>query len=391
MNQGKYIFSQIVEFLPRYEFDKLVGKYSGQKGVRNFSCRDQFLALMFGQLTNLKSLRGIVVSLNAHARQLYHLGFRTNKFILSTITRANERRDWKIYRDLARLLISKARELYVNDIELDINLKGTPYILDSTVIELCLSMFRWAKFERTTAAVKIHTQLDLLANIPSFFRITTAKVADVNFMDDIEIEEKAYYIMDRGYYDFGRLHKIHSQKAWFVIRSRKDLSFTRLYSRKVDKTIGLRCDQVIKFRRFYGKKVYPEKLRRIKYHDQEKDKYYTYLTNNFDLKAIDIAELYKQRWKIELFFKWIKQHLHINVFWGCSFNAVKTQICIAISTFLLVAIMKKQMKINRNLHEILQILSVTQFERTPLNTLISKSSLQIFNEQDDKQRRLVGI
>jgi len=384
MNNGKYIFPQIIDFITKYEFDKCVNKYNGNKKVRKLTCRDQFLAMMFGQLGNIKSLSGIVLCLNVHQKQLFHLGFRSKKFTLSTLTRANENRDWRIYQDFANLLIDKARELYTNDNDFKIDLDGTPYALDSTVIELCLSMFKWAKFEKTTSAVKVHTQLDLRGNIPSFFLITEAKVHDVNFMDDIEIEENAYYIMDRGYYDFGRLYKIHSKKAWLVIRSRKYLSFVRLYSRKVDTSIGLRCDQVIRFKRFYGKKAYPDKLRRIKYYDEEKDKYYTYLTNNFDLKAIDITELYKQRWQIELFFKWMKQHLHINTFWGTSKNAVKIQICIAISTFLIVAIMKRKLKINYNLYEILQILSVSLFEKTPINTLLSEIDLQTIEEQAQK-------
>ena len=254
MNNGKYIFPQIIDFITKYEFDKCVNKYNGNKKVRKLTCHDQFLAMMFGQLGNIKSLSGIVICLNAHGKQLFHLGFRSKRFILSTLTRVNENRDWRIYQDFANLLIDKTRKLYTNDNDFKIDLDGTPYALDSTVIELCLSLFKWAKFEKTTSAVKVHTQLDLRGNIPSFFLITEAKVHDVNFMDDIEIEKNAYYIMDRGYYDFGRLYKIHSKKASFIIRSRKYLSFIRLYSRKVDKSIGLRCDQVIRFKRFYGKK-----------------------------------------------------------------------------------------------------------------------------------------
>ena len=343
MYQGKYIFAQIVEFLPRHEFDKCVKHYNGNRKVRRLSCHDQFLSLVFGQLTNLKSLRSIVICLNAHAKKLYHLGFKTDKLILSTITRANENRDWRIYQDLAQLLIKKARKLHVNDNDFDIDLEGALYVLDSTVIELCLSLFKWAYFEKEQAAIRIHAQLDLRANIPSFFLITTAKVHDANILDIINFEEGAYYIMDRGYIDFARLYQIHKQKAFFIIRAKASLSFQRLYSRPVDKTAGLRCDQIIKLKHFYSKKDYPEKLRRVKYYDEETDKYYVYLTNNFDLDANIIADLYKHRWQIELFFKWIKQHLHINIFWGCSKNAVKTQICIAIRTFLIVAIMKKQL------------------------------------------------
>lgn len=384
MYQGKFIFAQIVEFVPRYLFDQCVKRYKGNSKVRKLNCRDQFLAMMFGQLTNLSSLRGVVICLNAHPRQLYHLGFKTNKFILSTLSRANENRDWRIYRDLAQLLIDKARKLYVDDNDFNLDLEGTPYILDSTIIELCLSVFRWAKFEKTTAAIKIHAQLDLRANIPSFFLITTAKIHDVNILDTLAIEAKAYYIMDRAYVDFARLYSIHCQSAFFVIRAKASLSFTRLYSRKVDKTTGLRCDQIIKLKHFYSRQDYPEKLRRVKYYDAETNRYYVYLTNNFDLDAKTIADLYKHRWQIELFFKWLKQHLSIEVFWGCSTNVVKTQICIAICTFLTVAIMKKQLQINRSLHEILQILSVSLFEKTPVNTLLSGFDLQTFEEQAQK-------
>lgn len=391
MHQGKYIFSQIIEFVPRYGFDKFVAKHKGDKKIRNLNCRDQLLSMIFGQLGNLKSLSGITLCLNAHSKQLYHLGFKTNKFILSTLTRANENRDWRIYRDFANLLIDKTRKLYINDNDFKIDLDGTPYALDSTIIEMCLSLFPWANFEKGHSAIKIHTQLDLRGNIPSFFLITEAKVHDVNLLDILQFEEGAYYIMDRGYYDFERLYQIHKQKAFFIIRAKKSISATRLYSKKINKSTGLRCDQTIKLNHFYSKKYYPDKLRRVKYYDEETDRYYIYLTNNFDLDAIVIADLYKHRWQIELFFKWIKQHLHINTFWGTSMNAVKTQICIAISTFLIVAIMKKQMKINRNLYEILQILSVSLFDKIPLDKLILEVDLQNFEEYPQKQANLWGF
>jgi len=389
MNQGKYIFPQIINFIIQYEFDQCVKRYNGNKKIRKLSCRDQFLAMMFGQLGNLKSLSGIVVCLNAHQKQLFHLGFRIKKLTLSTLTRANENRDWKIYRDFANLLINKARKLYINDNDFKIDLDGTPYALDSTVIEMCLNLFPWANFEKGHSAIKIHTQLDLRGNIPSFFLITEAKVHDVNLLDVLDFEEGAYYIMDRGYYDFERLYQIHQKKSYFIIRAKKSISATRLYSKKVDKETGLRCDQIIRLNHFYSKKYYPEKLRRVKYYDALTDRHYVYLTNNFKLEAITIADLYKHRWQIELFFKWIKQHLHIKAFWGTSRNAVKTQICIAISTFLLVAIMKKRMNINRNLYEILQILSVTLFEKTHINTLLSEFDLQTF--EDQAQKRLFSL
>jgi len=385
MNQGKYIFKQITEFITQYEFDQCVNRYQGNNKIRKLTCRDQFLAMMFGQLVNIRSLTGIVLCLNAHREKLYHLGFRIKKFTLSTLTRANENRDWKMYLDLTELLIKRARKLYVNDNHFDSEIDGSIYALDSTVIELCLTNFKWAYFELGKSAVKIHTQLDLKGNIPTFFVITEAKVHDVNFLDILEFEADAFYIMDRGYFDFERLFKINSAKAFFVIRAKKSISWERLYSHKVDKSLGLRCDQIIKLKSFYAKKHYPEKLRRVKFYDKETDRYYVYLTNNFKLKAKTISDLYKNRWQIELFFKWIKQHLRIEIFWGHSSNAVKIQICIAICTFLLVAILKKELKIERNLYEILQILSVSQFEKMPINTLVSESDLQILDDQLQKQ------
>ncbi|MCK5510647.1 IS4 family transposase [Candidatus Parcubacteria bacterium] len=389
MHQGKYVFAQIIDFIPRREFNQFVKKYQGDKKIRSLNCRDQLLSMMFGQLGNLKSLSGMTLCLNAHQKQLYHLGFKTNKIVLSTLTRANENRDWRICRDFTNLLIDKTRKLYINDNDFKIDLDGTPYAIDSTIIEMCLSLFKWANFEKGHSAIKIHTQLDLRGNIPSFFLITEAKIHDVNLLDVLEYEEGAYYIMDRGYYDFARLYKIHKQKLFFIIRAKKSISWKRLYSKKVDKATGLRCDQIIKLNNFYSKKHYPDKLRRVKYYDDKTNKCYVYLTNNFNLDAIVIADLYKHRWQIELFFKWIKQHLHINTFWGTSKNAVKTQICIAISAFLLVAIMKMKMNINRSIYEILQILSVSLFEKTPINTLLSEFDLQNF--EDHAQKRLFSL
>ena len=384
MFQGQYIFSQIIEFIPRREFDKFVKLYNGNQRIRNLDCRDQLLAMIFGQLTNLRSLRGIVLCLNAHTNLLYHIGFKTSNFTLSTLSRANENRDFRIYQDLAQLLIKKARKLYINDNDFKIELDGAVYALDSTVIDLCLATFKWARFEQNKSAVKIHTQLDLRGNIPSFFWITEGRKHDVNFLDVLEFEAGAFYIMDRGYFDFTRLYKINSAQAFFVIRARSDLSFKRMYSAKVDKSTGLYLDQTIKLKRYYPRKNYPEKLRRIKYYDEETSQHYTYLTNNFEIDAKKVADLYKRRWQIELFFKWIKQHLYIQVFWGTSANAVKTQICIAISTFLIIAIMKKQMGIDRNLYEILQILSVCQFEKTLINTVLSEVDPQTFDDRIQK-------
>ena len=391
MYQGKYIFAQIIEFITQYEFDKCVKRYDGDNRIRSLGCRDQFLALAFGQLTNLRSLRGIVLCLNAHSNILYHLGFKINSFTLSTLARANENRDWRIYRDLAEILIERARKLYANDNDFKIELDGAVYALDSTVIELCLATFKWAYFELGKSAVKIHAQLDLRGNIPSFFLITQAKTHDINFLDILEFEAGAFYVMDRGYFDFERLWKINQAEAYFVIRAKKSISYARMYSREVDKSIGLRSDQTIKLKHFYSKKHYPEKLRRVKYYDAEINRYYVYLTNNFKLDAKIVADLYRHRWQIELFFKWIKQHLKIEVFWGYSANAVKTQICVALCAFLLVAIMKKKLDINRNLYEILQILSVSQFEKTPANIMLSEVELQNLNEQAEKQLMLFNL
>ena len=391
MNQGKYIFAQIIEFIAQYDFDKCVKRYGGNNRVRNLSCRDQFLALAFGQLTNLRSLRGIVLCLNAHSNLLYHLGFKIDNFMLSTLARANENRDWQIYRDLAQILIELARKLYINDNDFKIELDGAVYALDSTVIELCLATFKWTYFELGKSAVKIHMQLDLRGNIPSFFLITQAKTHDINFLDVLEFEAGAFYVMDRGYFDFERLWKINQAKAYFIIRAKSSISWERIYSRKVNRSTGLRCDQIIRLKNFYSRKHYPEKLRRVKYYDAATNRHYVYLTNNFKIDAKIIADLYKHRWQIELFFKWIKQHLKIEVFWGYSANAVKTQICIALCAFLLVAIMKKKLGIKRNLYEILQILSVSQFEKTPVDIILSKTELQNFNEQAKKQLTLFNF
>lgn len=385
MNIDRYIFSQITDFVPSYEFGTFVKKYRGDKSIRRLTCRDQFFALMFGQLTGLQSLRGITICLNAHKNQLYHLGFRSKYFTLSTLSRANQFRDWRIWKDFTEHLILKARKLYEKDNDFSIELKNSVYALDSTIIDLCLATFKWAYFELQKSAVKIHTQLDLKGNIPSFFLITKAKVHDVNFLDQLEFEREAIYIMDRGYFDFERLHVIHEQGSYFVIRSKESLSFQRIYSHEIDKNTGLRCDQTIHLKHFYARKRYPEELRRIKYYDKETDTYYVYLTNNFKISAQTVADLYRHRWQIELFFKWMKQHLKIQVFWGYSFNAVKTQICIAISTFLLVAIMKKELEIKSDLYEILQILSVAQFEKTALTSLLNDTTLQR-NEYDLQER-----
>jgi transposase len=387
MNQGKYVFSQIMEFAPYYQFNKCVKKYKGHYRTRNFTCWDQFLAMSFGQLSYRESLRDVVVCLRAQKSKLYHLGF-SSLIAKTTLARANEKKDWRIYRDFAQILIGQARRLYIDDKEFNLDLDGTCYVVDSSTIELCLNVYKWARLIKTRAAVRLHLQMDLKGNIPAFFHITSGKVHDINFLDIIDIEPGAYYIMDRGYIDFKRLNRIHRAGAFFIVRAKSNFAFKRLYSRRVDKSTGLRCDQTVRLSNYYAAKDYPDKLRRIKYFDKETNKYFVFLTNDFNIEAEIITELYRNRWQIELFFKWIKQHLKIKSFWGYSANAVKTQICIAICVYLMVAIVKKKLNIDRNLYEILQILSVSLFDKTPLDKLISEVELQVFEEQSQKQQCL---
>jgi hypothetical protein len=380
MNQGKYVFSQVMEFVPYYQFLKCVERYQGHHRVRRFTCWEQFLAMSFGQLTYLDSLRSVVVCLRAQRAKLYHLGFRS-VITKTTLARVNEQRDWRIYRDFAQVLIQETRRFYVGDKEFNLDLDGTAYVIDSTTIELCLSVFQWAKFVKTKAAVKLHLLMGLQGNIPTFFHISGGKTHDVNFLDMLDYELGAYYIMDRGYLDYERLYKIHQAGAFFVTRAKVNTAFKRLYSNPVDKLAGIRCDQVIRLTGYQALKKFPDKLRRIKYFDKETNKYYIFLTNDFNIDAQTVADLYKHRWQIELFFKWIKQHLKIKAFWGYSANAVKTQICIAICTYLIVAIMKKKLNLDRNLYEILQILNVSVFDKTPVNTLLSEFNLQTIEGQ----------
>lgn len=387
MNQGKYVLSQLMEFVPRYEFNKCVARYRGNRKVRSFSCWDQFLAMVFGQLSYQESLRSIAVCIRSQKEKSYHLGF-SSLVAKTTLARANERRDWRIYRDLAEILISDARKLYSDDKEFDLDLAGAYYVIDSTTIELCLNVFRWAKLKTVRAAIKLNTQLDLKGNLPVFFSITSGKEPDVKFLDILEIENGAYYIMDRGYLDFKRLFAINERGAFFVTRAKNNLAFKRIYSNKVDKKTGLRCDQVIRLSNYYAREKYPEKLRRIKYFDEETKRHYVFLTNDFNIPAITVANLYKHRWQVELFYKWIKQHLRIQTFWGYSANAVKTQICIAICAYLVAAIAKKRLKTERNLYEILQILHVSLFLKMPLVKLFSEFDLQKLDDQSPKERCL---
>jgi hypothetical protein len=370
MNSGKTVFSQLIDFLPSYEFRRCVDRYQGNYKVKNFSCWDQFLCLAFAQLTYRESLRDIETCLRAAGEKLYHMGIRA-KVSRNTLAHANEIRDWRIYHDFARVLIKQARELHQND-PLKVQLDQTAYALDSTVIDLCLSLFPWAKFRKRKGAVKLHTLLDLRASIPTTVIVTTGAVHDVNIMDELFWEPGSIYVMDRGYVDFSRLFRIHQDSAFFVTRAKKNFRFQRLYSHPVDKTTGLRCDQTVSLCGIHVKKDYPDKLRRIRYFDQPTNHSLVFLSNNFTLPALTIAQLYRCRWQVELFFKWIKQHLRIKAFYGTSDNAVKTQIWTAISIYVLVAIVKKRLNLDHSLYTILQILSVTILEKTPLLQVLSQ-------------------
>jgi hypothetical protein len=364
MNQGKSIFSQIMDFLPKHKFRQCVNRYGGNYRVRSFTCFDQFMCMAFAQLTYRESLRDIECCLRAMKEKLYHMGIR-GKVSRSTIAYANENRDWRIYCDFAQILIDQARQLYAND-DFGLQLGETVYALDATIIDLCLSVFPWARYRKTKGAIKLHTLLDLKGNIPSFIAITQGRVHEVNILDELIPEAGAIYILDRGYLDFERLYTLHQCCCFFVLRARANTSLRRIYSMPVDKSCGLRCDQIVVPTGFYLRKNYPEKLRRVVFVDEDKDIRLNLLTNQMTLPALTIAELYRCRWQVELFFKWIKQHLRINAFYGTSENAVKTQIWIAISVYVLVAIIKKQLKLDLSLYTILQIFSITLFEKMPI-------------------------
>jgi len=369
MFTGKLVFAQTIDHLPLHTLRRCILRYEGNHHIKSFSCQDQYRCMAFAQLTYRESLRDIEACLRAQDNKRYHMGIRA-KVSRSTLAEANEKRDWRIYADFAQSLIQIARRLYIND-SFGIDLNNTVYALDSTTIDLCLSVFPWAHFRRAKAAIKLHTLLDLRGNIPTFIHVSTGKLHDVNLLDTLLPEVGAFYIMDRAYLDFERLHLLTLASAFFVIRAKSNLKFRRLYSQPIDKSIGLRCDQTGVLTGFYSSQHYPDKLRRIKFHDPETDKTLIFLTNNFSLPAITIAELYKCRWQVELFFKWIKQHLRIKSFFGTSENAVKTQIWIAVSVYVLVAIIKKRHSCEASLYTILQILSLTLFERTPLIQLLT--------------------
>ena len=385
MNIGRTVFAQLMEFFPSCEFRKCVERYDGNHKVKSFTCLEQFLCMAFAQLTYRESLRDIEACLRGAKPKLYHMGIRS-KVSRNTIAHANETRDWRIYADFAQVLIKIARELYAEE-DFGLELDQTVYAFDSTILDLCLSVFPWARFRTGKAGIKLHTLLDLKGNIPVIIRITPAIIHDVNILDDLLFEAGAIYIFDRGYVDFVRLYRIHQSRAFFLSRAKSNFVFKRLYSQAVDKSTGIRTDQVIMVAGFYPLKDYPAKLRRIRYYDATTKKRLVFLTNNFDLPAITIAQLCKCRWQVELFFKWIKQHLRIKAFYGTTENAVKAQIWIAISIYVLVAIVKKRLKLDRSLYTILQILSVSLFEKTPILQVLSADDYE--NDTPDNDNQLI--
>ena len=383
MNTGKLVFSQVIDHLPLYTFQRCVKRYQGNHKIKTFTCMDQYLCMAFAQLTFRESLRDIEVCLRAQNKKLYHMGIR-GLVSRNTLANANKVRNWKIYADFAQRLISIARRLYLDD-AFNLELENTAYALDASTIDLCLSVFPWAQFRKTKAAIKLHTLLDLRGNIPTFIHITDGKVHDVNILDILVTEPGSFYVMDRGYLDFSRLYTMHLNNAYFVIRAKSNTKIRRLYSHPVDKDSGLICDQTIRLSGIYSSKDYPENLRRIKYFDSETGKTFVFLTNNKSLSALTVTELYRYRWQVELFFKWIKQNLRIKAFYGTSENAVKTQIWIAVSVYVTVAIIKKRMNLDISLYTMLQILSITVFNKTPLLQLFTNTSYEIKITTNDNQ------
>jgi hypothetical protein len=387
MNQGKYVFSQIVTFLPSRIFDRCVNNFRGDKWIKHFTCWNQLLCMMFGQLSNRDSLRDLLVCVNAHKPKHYHLGFGKS-ISRSNLAEANEKRDSKIFEMFAYEMIAEAQKSAIRDNDFELTIKGNVYAFDSTTIDLCLNVFWWATFRRAKAAVKIHTLLDVKTSIPVFVHITAASVHDVHGLDELIYETGGYYIMDRGYIDFERLYNIDQHDAYFVIRAKNNLQFIRISSQKIDKKTGVMCDQQITLKGFYSSQSYEKVLRRVKFYDAEQNRTFVFLSNNLELPAIEIAMLYKYRWKIELFFKWIKQHLKIKSFWGTSENAVKTQIYIAIITYALVVIIKGRLKLKQSTYEILQIMSVSLLDKTFLRVLFENPIYQDVKEQNIIQLKI---
>lgn len=384
MNTGKYVFAQLTEFLPQRIFDGIVEKYSGNKYVRYFTCWNQMLCMVFGQLTNRDSLRDLIIALEAHQSKTYHLGLGKN-VTRSNLSKANENRNSKIFEEFAYHLIGIAQEKHAG---VDFAIKGKIYAFDSSTIDLCLNIFWWAKFRKAKAGIKLHTLYDVVTHIPAFVHITAATVNDVNAMDVIPYEPGAYYIFDRGYVDFARLYKINQLMSFFVVRAKSNLQFKRLYSKKVDKTQGVRSDQIGVLTGFYVSKFYPEKLRKVKFYDEETSRTFVFLTNNMELTALEIAFLYKNRWQVELFFKWIKQHLKVKSFWGVSENAVRIQIYCAIISYCLVSIAGHDLKIERSNYEILQILGISLLDKTPVKELFTNPDYNNVKELNFNQLKI---
>jgi hypothetical protein len=386
MHVGQLVFSQVMELLPWRRFETCVGRYDGDRKIKSFPCSEHLRVMAFAQLTYRESLRDIETCLHAVGTKLYHMGIRGG-VSRNNLSHANHTRDWRIYADFAQILIGQARSLYAEE-DLGVDLDATVYALDASTIDLCLSMFPWAKFRKAKGAVKLHTLLNLQGSIPEFILISDGKLHDVNVLDYLVPSPGAYYVMDRGYLDFTRLYDLHQAKAYFVTRAKSNFKFKRRYSREVDKSTGVQCDQTVLLETYYSLQGYPEPLRRIRYYDQKLSKRLVFLTNDFQLPATTIAALYKSRWQIELFFKWIKQHLRIKAFYGTSQNAVKAQIWIAVSVYLLVAIMKKRLGIPLSLYTILQILSVSIFEKTPLVELFSQTNYKLLETHSPNQLSL---
>jgi len=372
LNTGKTIFSQVMAQISHNEFNKLVTKYHGNYKTKTFSSWDQFLSMSFAQLSYRRSLRDIEACLNAQPEKLYHMGIRGN-VARSNLARANENRDWRIYSDLAQQLIPEARKLYQDDSDFTLDIENTIYALDSTTIDLCLTLFPWAQFRKYKSAVKLHTLLDIRGSIPTFIDITSGAIHDVNVLDVLIPEAGSFYVMDKAYIDYDRLYKLHKAQSFFVTRAKSNLSYRRLYSRSVDKETGLRSDQIIRLTGPKSSLLYPDKLRRLRYLDTDLNRYFVFLTNNMEISALTVAELYHERWKVELFFKWVKQHLRIKTFYGTSANAVKTQVWIAVCVYLLVAIIKKKINTELSLYTILQILSVSLFEKVSIYQLLTQT------------------
>ncbi len=390
MNQGKYVFAQLIEFLSHNDFISCVSKYQGNYKVKTFTCWHQLLYMVFGQLSNRDSLSDLIVCLQSQQNKSYHLGMGrgTSK---ANLAKANEKRDYRIYESFASILVTQVQKLAIPELAFDLSIDAPVYAIDATVIDLCLSVFWWGKFRKHKAAVKLHTMLDVKTNIPTFIYITSGAIHEVNVLDHFPLEPGSYYVMDKAYIDFGRLYRMHVAGAFFIMRAKENFKFVRLSSRQVNKSTGIICDQTVKLKNHKVSLAYSETIRRVKYYDSEIEMEFVFITNNFEISALEVARLYKYRWTIELFFKWIKQHLKVKTFWGYSFNAVKTQIYIAMITYLLVALVKYQLKLKQTQYEILQILSISLLCKTPLLELFSNSNPQYVKEQECSQLTIFSL